>query len=101
MASSPKSPEKTAEELAIERRQRSLLDDEIGESEDRLKALARGSLGRASLLSGAPANRADASGGSRGSRGGAASMISGGGVGSGPVGGSRPSAPAASAGIKR
>ena len=77
MASSPKSPDKTAEELAIERRQRSLLDDEIGESEDRLKALARGTLGRSSLLSGAPKDRMAAAGGKRGSSGGAASLVSG------------------------
>lgn len=45
---------KTAEEQALEKRQRSLLDKEIEKSEERFAALARGKLGRVSLLSGAP-----------------------------------------------
>lgn len=54
MAGGSKTPEKTAEEKALEIRQRSMLDDEIQETEARLKAIARGKLGRKSLLSGAP-----------------------------------------------
>jgi len=42
---------KTAEEIALERRQRSMLDEEIEESEERFKAMARGQKGRGSLLS--------------------------------------------------
>lgn len=71
MASKPDTPEKTAAEDALERRQRSMLDDEIAESEQRLKAIARGKLGRESLLSGAPTTPAQAA--SRGK----ASMIPG------------------------
>lgn len=49
---------KTAEELALERRQRTLLDKEIGESERRFKSLARGRQGSESLLSGSqPSDR--------------------------------------------
>ncbi len=55
MTSQPKAPAKTAEQEAAERRTRSLLDKEIEESEGRFKALARGKLGRVSLLSGASA----------------------------------------------
>ena len=75
MASSPKTPEKTAQEAALERRQSMILDDEIEETEERLKLIARGKLGRNSLLTGAPANRAQAA--SRGSRGGGASIFGG------------------------
>lgn len=60
MASSPKRPEKTAQEAAIERRQSMMLDDEISESEERLRLISRGKLGRDSLLSGAPTNSAQA-----------------------------------------
>jgi hypothetical protein len=42
--------EKTAEQKAIERRQRMALDKETAQSERRLKAVARGALGKASLL---------------------------------------------------
>lgn len=42
--------EKTAEQKAIERRQRMALDKETAQSERRLKAVARGKLGKASLL---------------------------------------------------
>jgi hypothetical protein len=42
--------EKTAEQKAIERRQRMALDKETAQSEKRLKAIARGKLGKASLL---------------------------------------------------
>ncbi len=78
MASSPKKPKKTAEEEAIETRQRSLLDEEIEESEERFKALARGKLGGASLLSGAARTPEIAAGGHRGGGGGAGSLLTGG-----------------------
>lgn len=56
----PKRPEKTAEEKAIETRQSMLLDEEIAESEEKLKAIAKGKLGRKSLLKGAPTTRGKA-----------------------------------------
>lgn len=40
----------TAQEIAVEQRQARLLDEEIAEGEKRLKAVARGKLGAASLL---------------------------------------------------
>ena len=61
----PKKPKKTAEEEALEKRQRAALDKEIGESEERLSALTRGTLGRVSLLSGAPKNVSEAISGPR------------------------------------
>jgi len=78
---SPKKPKKTAEEKALETRQRSALDKEIGETEERMAALTRGTLGRVSLLSGAPKTVSEAISGPK--QGGAS------GVGnlSGPVGG--------------
>lgn len=42
--------EKTAEQVAIEKRQRQKLNEEIASSEQRLKAAARGKLGKQSLL---------------------------------------------------
>lgn len=50
---SPKAPKKTAEEVAVERRQTMLLDKEIEEEETRFKQLAGGKLGKKSLLAGA------------------------------------------------
>jgi hypothetical protein len=47
---SPKAPEPTAQELAVIERQSRQLDEEMEESEKRLKALARGKLGAKSLL---------------------------------------------------
>ena len=76
MTSSPKKPEKTSEQISVERRQSMLLNEEIEEGEERLKALARGKLGRSSLLTGAPTTPAQAA---RGGRGTGASMFSGGG----------------------
>ena len=73
MASSPERPEKTAEQVAIERRQSMLLDEEIEETEERLRSLARGTLGRQSLLSGSPATREAAAG--KGKRGAGASIL--------------------------
>ncbi len=60
--SGPKKPKKTPEEIALGIRQRSLLDDEIEESEKRFKAMARGNLGRSSLLGSAATNQAGAAG---------------------------------------
>ncbi|MGB1304020.1 hypothetical protein [Pseudoalteromonas marina] len=72
----PKKPEKTAEQDALERRTRSLLDKEIGDSEDKLKALARGSLGSRSLLAGAPTTANQASSGiKQNKQGGTVSML--------------------------
>jgi hypothetical protein len=62
---SPKKPKKTAEEKALERRQTIALDKEIGETEERMAALTRGTLGRVSLLSGAPKNVSEAISGPR------------------------------------
>lgn len=84
--SKPKKAAKTGEEKAAEIRTRSLLDKEIGEEEDRFKLLARGKLGRSSLLSGAPRNISEAASGSRrGGAGGAGSLL-GGSVGGGRSG---------------
>ncbi len=60
MAGNPAKSEKTAEEQALERRQRTMLDEEIAETEQQLKSLARGTLGRKSLLTGAPTTPAQA-----------------------------------------
>ena len=46
----PKAPEHTTQELAVVERQSRRLDEEIEEQEKRLKAIARGRLGTASLL---------------------------------------------------
>jgi hypothetical protein len=46
----PKTPEPTAQEKAVVERQSRMLDEEMEESEKRLKALARGKLGSKSLL---------------------------------------------------
>jgi hypothetical protein len=46
----PKAPKPTAQELAVEQRQSRMIDEEIAEGEKRLKAVARGKLGAASLL---------------------------------------------------
>ena len=86
----PKAPKKTAQEVAVERRQTIMLDKEIEEQEDRFRAMSRGKLGRASLLAGAPRTRGEAAG--RGATaGGRTSMVGGmsGGYGSfGGMGGS-------------
>ena len=65
----PKAPKPSAQELAVGQRQQRALDDEIGEQEQRFKALARGKLGSASLLGGAPRSRTEAAMGSRASKG--------------------------------
>jgi hypothetical protein len=63
----PKKPEPQAREAALAARQEKKLDDEIEETEGRLRAQRRGQLGTRSLLAGAPASRkAAASGMGRG-----------------------------------
>lgn len=54
VASKPKKPKKTGEEVAAEVRQRVALDRETEEEERRLRALSRGRLGASSLLTGLP-----------------------------------------------
>jgi hypothetical protein len=56
----PKAPKKTAQEVAVERRQTIMLDKEIEEQEDRFRALSRGKRGTISLLGGAPRSREEA-----------------------------------------
>lgn len=58
----PKAPKKSAQEVAVERRQTIMLDKEIEEQEDRFRAMSRGKLGKSSLLGGAPRTRAEAAG---------------------------------------
>lgn len=75
----PKKPEKTAEQDALERRTRSLLDKEIGKTEDKLRAQVRGRLGSRSLLTGAPTTANQASSGiKQNKQGGTVSMLGGG-----------------------
>jgi len=85
----PKAPKKTQEQVATERRQQFMLDEEIDETEGRLKAVARGKLGKASLLASGAGRRGGASKGS--------SMLSGSGV-SGSGGGRAPSSGSGSGG---
>jgi len=78
----PKAPKKSAQEVAVERRQTIMLDKEIEEQEDRFRAMSRGKLGKASLLGGAPRTRAEAAGrgatsGGGGATGGRTSMVGG------------------------
>ena len=68
----PKAPKPSAQELAVGQRQQRALDEEIGEQEQRFKALARGKLGSSSLLGGAPRTRTEAAMGGRASKGAAA-----------------------------
>ena len=75
-----RTPKKTQEQVATERRQQFILDEEIDETEGRLKAVARGKLGKASLLASGKGRRGGASAGG--------SMLSGSGV---TGGGSAPS----------
>jgi hypothetical protein len=60
MFKKPKAPKKTAQEVAVERRQTIMLDKEIEEQEDRFRALSRGKRGTVSLLGGAPRTREEA-----------------------------------------
>lgn len=76
----PKAPKKSAQEVAVERRQTIMLDKEIEEQEDRFRAMSRGKLGKSSLLGGAPRTRAEAAGrgataGGGGATGGRTSMV--------------------------
>jgi hypothetical protein len=77
----PKAPKKSAQEVAVERRQQIMLDKEIEEQEDRFRAMSRGKLGKASLLGGAPRTRAEAAGrgatAGGGATGGRTSMVGG------------------------
>ena len=66
------------------------LDKSIGDKEDMEKAMARGTLGAASLLSGAPKTAKDAAVGKRsGGGGGAGSLLGGGSTSGGGGGGAR------------
>jgi hypothetical protein len=59
MGGSSDAPEKTAEQVAMEKRQRSALQEEAAASERRLKAIAQKKIGKASLL-GMPIQQAEA-----------------------------------------
>lgn len=63
---SPKKPKKTAQELAIERRQRLELNKTIQKQEDLFSLLSSRKLGSASFLSGSPRTSEEAAGGGGG-----------------------------------
>lgn len=86
----PKAPEPTAQELAAEQRTSRMLDEEIEESEKRLKAAARGKLGASSLL--AQATKASGGGARR-------SMMGAGSTGSGNMVGESSRQTAANTGV--
>lgn len=65
----PKTPKKTGEQLATEKRQRLELDKVIGKQEDLFKLLSSRKLGRASFLSGSPRTAEEAAVGGSGSGG--------------------------------
>lgn len=77
LLSKPKAPKKTAEELALERSQKTMLNKERASTEDKLAALSRGKLGRASLLGNAARTQQEAAGGGRSSSGGGAGNLAG------------------------
>ena len=77
----PKTPEPTAQEKAVVERQSRMLDEEMEESEKRLKALARGKLGSKSLLAKA-GSASGQSGVARGFTGAGAGIFGGGNAGS-------------------
>ncbi len=77
----PKAPEPTAQELAVVERQSRMLDEEMEESEKRLKALARGKLGSRSLLA---KSAAQSTSGAKGAKVGAKNRV---GAGSSPASG--------------
>ena len=79
----PKAPKPTAQELAVVERQSRQLDEEMEESEKRLKALARGKLGSKSLLA---KSAAKSTSGTKGARG-AGAMRAGAGYSGGLTGG--------------
>jgi len=74
----PKAPKPTAQQVAVERRQTAMLDEEISEQESRFKAMARGKLGQKSLLGGAASSRTQSA-----SKAGSASKGTGTGTGGG------------------
>ena len=76
----PKTPEPTAQEKAVVERQSRMLDEEMEESEKRLKALARGKLGSKSLLAKA-GSASGQSGVARGFTGAGAGIFGGGSAG--------------------
>lgn len=89
MGSKPKAPAPTAQELELQRRQREELDDLTRDSNERLKALKRGRVGRQTLLGGGselgiPGVRGTGAGAGRPGRGGGGV----GGAGSGGIMGS-------------
>lgn len=65
----PKTPEPTAQELAVVERQSRQLDEEMEESEKRLKAIARGKLGSKSLLAKSASKSTSGTKGAGGTRG--------------------------------
>lgn len=65
----PKAPEPTAQELAVVERQSRMLDEEMEESEKRLKALARGKLGARSLLAQGASKSTSGTKGTKGTKG--------------------------------
>ncbi len=74
----PKKPAKTQEQIANEIRIKRDLNKEIEEEEEREAAIARGKLGRSSMLSGAPRTIAEVAGRpNRGGGGGAGSLLPG------------------------
>lgn len=75
----PKAPKPTAQEIAVERRQTAMLDEEISEQESRFKAMARGKLGQKSLLGGAAGSRSQAASKGGASKGGTGTGTGGGG----------------------
>lgn len=68
----PKAPKPTAQDLAVVERQSRQLDEEMEESEKRLKALARGKLGSKSLLAQGASKSTSGAKGAGGTRGGGA-----------------------------
>lgn len=105
MGSKPKAPKPTAQELELQRQQRETLDDLTRESNQRLKAIKRGQVGRRTLLGsggelGIPGARGGGPGGGRPGRSGGGSgggiLSSGGGGGLGPGSSSIPRFPTGS-----
>lgn len=82
----PKAPKPTAQELAVVERQSRQLDEEMEESEKRLKALARGKLGAKSLLAKSASKSTSGTKGAGGTRG-AGGMRAGAGYSGGLTGG--------------
>lgn len=97
MGSKPKAPAPTAQDLELQRRQRTELDQLTRDTNERLKAQQRGRVGRRTLLGGGselgtaavrppgPAGRPGAPGGGGGARGLLGSGGRGGGLGPGSM----------------